>query len=52
MPLPPGGGERLWRELAVLTFLGLRFQSENHLDAFFIAGMLQSAVDLAPVWLT
>ena len=37
---------------AALTFWGLRFQSENHLDAFLIAGMLQSAVDLEPVWLT
>jgi len=37
--------------LAALTCMGLRFQSENHLDAFLVAGMLQSAVDLAPVWL-
>jgi alpha-1,6-mannosyltransferase len=38
--------------LAVLTFVGLQFQSEDRLDPFLIVGLLQSAVYLAAVWLT
>jgi alpha-1,6-mannosyltransferase len=38
--------------LAALTFVGLQFQSEDHLDHFLVIGMLQSAVYLGAVWLT